>query len=327
MTTVTVAAFGVRPLAMYFAPSVPVEATIVVATVVGMGVLMRVRAALAGTTLVAPWWWSTLTFLIVTALELIVVVAERGTTSGPNAGAAGPVWTSHVSLVAASLTFCPLMGLLGAKRPQDRAWQFIVFSLAVVLLLPAAEGALFRPDSSLTLHAARRWFLAILVAITLVTGLPTRRWLATLLLVAGHVVLLGAHLPGMSQAAATLGMWRSPIGITLFAMALLAAAHPYPRRRTALAPWDRTWLDFRDSFGTLWGLRVIERFNDVARRSGWPVRLTWSGFEFEQEVQGELILQMRAAMASLLWRFVSDDWLQRRWPNADANTLATIERA
>jgi hypothetical protein len=121
------------------------------------------------------------------------------------------------------------------------------------------------------------------------------------------------------------------------------------------------WFDFRDAFGTLWGLRVVERFNDTARRSNWPVRLGWRGFEFEtrtplspsgrgvwaegaiesfepattstagQASNGtltydsnrdkpppELTTAMRAAMASLLWRFVSDEWLQRRWPGDKA---------
>jgi len=329
----TVAAIEIGPPAMYFALPMPVVATMVAAALVGIGVLVRGRPALAGTTLVAPWWWSTLVLLTVTALEVLVAITVSVETTGTNAGAAVPVWTTHVELVAAALTFCPLMALLGAKRPQDRAWQFIVLSLAIVLLLPAAEAVLFRPGAPLAMHAARRWFLVILLAVTLVTGLPTRRWLATSLLVAGQVLLLGEHVPGLTGVTAALGQWRAPIGMTLIALALLAAAHPWPRQPIGLAPWDRTWLDFRDAFGTLWGLRVIERFNDTARRSDWPVRLRWGGYEFEvntplsprgrgigsegatiEMAPPGLTAAMRAAMASLLWRFVSDDWMARRWP-------------
>ena len=310
----TIAVTDVGSLAMYFALEVPVVATIA-AALLGLGVLVRGRPALAGTTLVAPWWWSTSVLVTVTALEVLVAITVSAATTGTNAGAAPPVWTTHVELVAAALTFCPLMALLGAKRPQDRAWQFIVLSLAIVLLLPAAEALVFRPGAPVAMHAARRWFLVILLAVTLVTGMPTRRWLATLLLVAGQVLLLGEHVPGVGGVTAALEAWRVPLGMLLVALALVAAAHPWPRQQIGRAPWDRAWLDFRDSFGTLWGLRVIERFNDTARRSNWPVRLKWGGYEFEgMEPTAELTAAMRAAMASLLWRFVPSDWLDRRWP-------------
>lgn len=311
----TTAMTDVGSLAMYLALPVPVVATMVAAALLGLGVLVRGRPALAGTTLVAPWWWSTSVLVVVTTLEVLVAITVSAATTGTNAGAALPVWTTHVELVAAALTFCPLMALLGAKRPQDRAWQFIVLSLAIVLLLPAAEALAFRPGAPVAMHAARRWFLVILLAVTLVTGMPTRRWLATLLLVAGQVLLLGKHVPGLGSVTEALEAWRVPLGMLLVALALVAAALPWPRRQDGLAPWDRTWLDFRDSFGTLWSLRVIERFNDTARRSDWPVRLKWGGYEFEGvEPTAELTAAMRAAMASLLWRFVPGEWLDRRWP-------------
>lgn len=318
MTTVALTvAQCAGPLAMYFVLPMPVVVTIV-AALLGLGVLLRGRRALAGSTLVAPWWWSTSVLLIVTALEVLAAIAVSVATTGSNAGGTPPAWITHVELVAAALTFCPLMALLGAKRPQDRAWQFIVLSLAVVLMLPAAEALLFRPGAPVAMHAARRWFLVILLGVTLVTGLPTRRWLATLLLVAGQILLLGEHVPGLAGVTAALEGWRIPLGMVLVALALVAAAHPWPRRQTGLAPWDRTWLDFRDAFGTLWGLRVIERFNDTARRSNWPVRLKWGGYEFEGvEPTAELTTAMRAAMASLLWRFVPGEWLDRRWPASE----------
>jgi hypothetical protein len=315
----TIAALEIGPLAMYVMLPVPAVTTMLAAALLGLGMLVRGRPALVGTTLVAPWWWSTSVLVTVTTLEVLVTITVSAATTGTNAGGTAPVWTTHVELVAAALTFCPLMALLGAKRPQDRAWQFIVLSLAIVLLLPAAEALLFRPGAAVAMHAARRWFLVILLTVTLVTGLPTRRWLATVLLVAGQVLLLGEHVPGVGCVTAALEEWRVPMGMVLVALALVAAAHPWPSQPTGLAPWDRTWLDFRDAFGTLWGLRVLERFNDTARRSNWPVRLNWGGYEFERvepttEPSVELTAAMRAAMASLLWRFVPSDWLDRRWP-------------
>ena len=48
-------------------------------------------------------------------------------------------------VVFAALSVCPVMSLLGAKRPQYGVWQFIVGSLAAVLALPAVSAVLIHP--------------------------------------------------------------------------------------------------------------------------------------------------------------------------------------
>jgi hypothetical protein len=39
----------------------------------------------------------------------------------------------------------------------------------------------------------------------------------------------------------------------------------------------RAWIDFRDAYGAVWGVRVAERLNVAARRHGWPVLFAWRG--------------------------------------------------
>jgi hypothetical protein len=71
------------------------------------------------------------------------------------------------------------------------------------------------------------------------------------------------------------------------------------------------WLDFRDSFGLLWSLRVQERLNATATQHGWKTELSWDGFRPAEESaaqRGEL----RAALRGLLRRFVSGAWIARR---------------
>ncbi len=47
-------------------------------------------------------------------------------------------------------------------------------------------------------------------------------------------------------------------------------------RRPGLA-CERLWFWFRDNWGVVWALRVLERFNRAAEVSHWPLRLTWFG--------------------------------------------------
>src|SRR5688572_13251151 len=87
------------------------------------GLAWRWRS-LEGSTLRARWYW---TLAALTALA---------------AGAAATLydshaeWLAHVRYLAAVATLCPSVAVLGAKRPQDRGWQFIVASLWLVAALP-----------------------------------------------------------------------------------------------------------------------------------------------------------------------------------------------
>ena len=88
--------------------------------------------------------------------------------------------------------------------------------------------------------------------------------------------------------------------------------------RRAACHLDRAWLDFRDAFGAMWGLRVIERMNDLARRQRTPIRLTWWGFRdpdrLGQPLQLEHALEtvLTQGMRNVLRRFVSEAWLVER---------------
>src|SRR4051794_207498 len=113
------------PVALWFAASV--------LTATGLLFLWLQRRAVAGTTLTAPWWWSVVSLLALALAEFVTAFWKSD--SDPSAAA--------LRFIAATSTFCPLMALLGAKRPQDRGWQFIVFSLWVVLALPGLEWLLF----------------------------------------------------------------------------------------------------------------------------------------------------------------------------------------
>jgi hypothetical protein len=89
-----------------------------------------------------------------------------------------------------------------------------------------------------------------------------------------------------------------------------------PRVGPRTATWsDRAWLDFRNTFGAVWALRVMERINQAARQSGRAEVLRWQGFVAgwdplaEREAAGQ---SLTMTIRMLLRRFVNVAWLERR---------------
>ena len=109
------------------------------------------------------------------------------------------------------------------------------------------------------------------------------------------------------------------------------------RRPNDLTGWNRVWLDFRDSFGVVWAMRVAERVNQSAAAYAWSVRLRWNGFQgIDQEenrvvdstidrdtdapLAGVAPEQLDQAVRTLLRRFVSPDWIDQRMGRVEPST-------
>ncbi|MFO0897112.1 MAG: hypothetical protein U0836_06735 [Pirellulales bacterium] len=266
-----------------------------------MAALPRLRR----TTLAAPALWAALAAVAVTAAE--VGLASSGSVSQTNMAIA--------RCLTGGLTCCPLLALLGAKRPQDRAWGWIVLSLWIVLALPALQAWLFQ--RGFELHPAQAWFLLILIVTGAINHLASRYAPSACLASAGQVLLMKESLPAVFAGPA----WPR-LGLGLFAAAVLLAWLVPSRSARSL---DRVWLDFRDAFGLVWGLRVQERVNSAATAQSWPVRLSWRGFQTSVPTTtlGETDLPIPSAPAidpgpagdvlrNSLWRFVSPGWIAER---------------
>lgn len=274
-----------------------------------LALLVWRRRALAGTTLMAPWCWAMASVVVLAAAEVLLTSVSANSE---------PRWAAHWRFLASATTFCPLMALLGAKRPQDRAWQFIVASLWMVAALPALQSLVYAPGRTLDLDTTWRWFLLLLIAIGAANGLPTRFWPSWLLFATAQGILFVTQLP---ISAAINGDTSVALALALIFLALLFVCLGLPRRVEFRQPFDRQWSDFRDAFGTLWGLRIAERFNAAATMYGWPVRLRWHGLErisTDQEQPAgdehscEQASSMRQVWHSLVLRFVSPEWLAAR---------------
>lgn len=276
----------------------------------GLGALSWQRSKLRGTTLVAPWIWSLAALVSLAATEILIAL------SGPPE----PEWAAELRFAAAMSTFCPTIALLGAKRPQNRGWQFIVLSLWAILSLPSIEWLLF--DGLREIHPARFWFLVILIAVGAANGLGTRWWPASMLYCGGQLALVA---PFFSAQAALGGSQPPLVGMSALVLAWLLIAAGWPRSRRAALPLDRVWLDFRDAFGVLWALRIAERMNASANMYDWPVTLAWRGFVARNsDATADVPPAVEESFRTLLRRFVSPDWIDARFGESARNPNVNV---
>jgi hypothetical protein len=203
--------------------------------------------------------------------------------------------------LALCLTGCAGIAVLGARRPIVGAWNLVLVGLLAVLLLPLAEHAVLGTP---LLDPLRLLFIAGTLAVGVLNYLPTS--------LAGPVVLVG-----LAAAAEMLVLleidadpaWQAGMGQVsswLVPLALWLGWLTMRRRGRQQAEFDREWLKFRDRFGLLWGQRVRDQFNQVARNADWPVILRWSGLRRTSRARPlplELQTAIVDALRALLKRF------------------------
>ena len=233
-------------------------------------------------------------------------------------------------VVFAALSVCPVMSLLGAKRPQYGVWQFIVGSLAAVLALPAVSAVLIHPGALPNLHILGRCFLPVLVIVGWMNFVGTRRAVAATLIAAGHLGLIWPLLPGVEFEAALPQTTRDLMSISSitaggFIALVQAVQASFKRGRVSvdgvqMLPGNEVFVSrvntcffaLRETLGAAWTLRLAERFDLLATRRGWPVRLTFQGMRIQEEPEdSRWQADTGRAMEALMKRFVSSSWLRR----------------
>jgi hypothetical protein len=283
---------------------------ILIALSIALILLLWQRKAVRGLTLSGPWWWSLIALLALGAVETLIALRADFATPGVS---------EPLRFIALTSLFTPLMSLMGAKRPQDGAWHFIVVSLWAILALPAAETLFLQRGQALEVYDARCWFMLALVVISALNLGLVRWWPSAVLIALAELLMLAEYLPGLR---ASLLVEQSPsqrmaIGCCLLAVGTVLLFARVPRLGK-VPPWDRLWLAFRDSFGALWAIRIAEQINQIAEKQQWSFRLRWAGFReaatgkaleqspFEQEpVLGQVV-------ENQFRRFVNVPWIEER---------------
>lgn len=277
---------------------------IVAASVMGLAVLLVARRSLGQTSLIGAWGWS-----------LAALVAWAGTELAAAMSLISGETIEPLRLSAIALSFCPIVAVLGAKRPQHTAWNFVVVSLWAIVMLPAAENFFLHSGQKLTLGDARAWFLWILILLGPLNYVPTRFCVPAFLLAMGQVIALSPYLALIHRP-----LVRAPVmaGLLLVVFALVVAWLFSRRSEIGLTNYDRVWRDFQNHFGLLWSLRVQERVNSLAQQNKWNAELTPNGFyplsneNDTQRLDPAMESEFRSSLRGLLRRFVSNEWIDRR---------------
>jgi hypothetical protein len=274
------------------------------AIVVLVMLLPRVRR----TTLVGPWLWSTAALAGLGLVETLFQLWPSGDS---------PLWIPAARFIFGALSLCPMVAVLGAKRPQDRAWHFVVLALWGIVSLPSLLALLLGSDSPFQLADLRGLVLWALIALPAVSYIPTKHYGPALLAMLGHVILFAPHLPLLGRPI--LETDPGLLSLLCFFSAAWMAWQISAASHTA-ADFDHLWRSFRDMFGLFWGLRVQERVNFAARQYGWPFYLSWNGFRQAEdgaplkEVPTEYRQALAQTLRGLLRRFAAAEWIAARLP-------------
>jgi hypothetical protein len=234
-------------------------------------------------------------------------------------------------LVIVSLAVCPVMSILGAKRPQHGVWQFIVATLAFVLAMPAVTAVLVRPGSIPDLHMIERVFLPLLVGVGWMNYVATRRSLAASLVSAGQIGLMWAYVPLVGHGEPLAPNHEALAALLIAAGAVLAGAQAVLWPVTSnvsegfAASVNPPFLALRETLGAAWTLRIAERFNTVAAERAWPCRMRFAGAVVDPDaIPGCWEEEARRCLRSLLRRFVSVRWL-RQHAGSDRSVAGSVE--
>lgn len=281
----------------------------VAAAALGLGAAGVLYRSLSRTTLNGAVTWAGLAFVAVGMVEAAAVLSDVGSAW----------WLPPLRFAAAVFSFCPLMSVLGARRPHHVLWQFIVFSLWGMLILPALEVGLLRPGRALEVHDLRGWFLWVLLAVQFINYPPFLRYGWAAMVVCGcQAVLLAEHLPLVRTLAPD---WLRVAAIAASTAAWVICAVLVARSvRPETRGLQTVWFDFRDLYGTLWAMRIAQRINGAAELNDWSLRASLGGFydsasgqrwEDSDESHG-LSDALRTNLRNLFRRFFDEAWFANR---------------
>jgi hypothetical protein len=212
-------------------------------------------------------------------LALALAVVAQAVAIGEPLALGRPL-AERFNYLAVLALLAALGSVLNARTPGGKAWACLMVVMVIVFLIPWLEDQtrLRRSSALAPLHLDAPWsiFYGLIVIVAVTNYLPTRFGTAAVALSALFILEFVTLLPLGWPPGRRGAIW-SWVG-WLLAMSLWLARRNARRTPAASSSCERIWFWFRDSWGVVWALRVLERFNRAAEVSRWPIRLTWFGF-------------------------------------------------
>ena len=275
---------------------------------------------LRNTTMRTASWWA---FVGVSLWVGIAIAAVFGN------AAAG--WLDAAHYGVAVILLCPLIAVLGARRPSANVWNlFVLVPLILVLMWPVVASADVMKGRPLELESPT------MVAFVLVLVMGAGNYFGTL---SGFPAFIFA----CCQVCLVLPLWGSvpdffmskDTARLVAALSLGWSVVLIKHRRVANEQWEgpaltKLWLDFIDTYGMVWGKRVMDRVNAAAVHENWGCRLELDGFAVLSDSQetaphsvqliapdATTLRQAEPIVRWLMKRFVNEDWVAERIGIAD----------
>ncbi len=282
----------------------------------GLGLLAaeRCRLAVRHTSLRTAWRW-----LVVAGLAVCFMATTDGLMKR------WPERTSDYGWCLTSiLLLCPPMAVLGARRPGVQVWSlFILLPMVAVLSWPIwtllVQGSEWR-GLSLEVPTVLGFVLVLLMGSGNYLG--TRFAMSALLYFTGVLALFLSCTGWSLIPQAATSAWR--LSSILALAAAVVAGIVFRPDVTARHRVNRLWDDFRNQFGIVWALRMVERINAFAVQERWTIRMSLDGFPEESGRLTSNELEVEAACRWLFRRFVDEEWIVRRLRPAAEETQPAL---
>ncbi|MBS0261681.1 MAG: hypothetical protein JSS02_06950 [Planctomycetes bacterium] len=232
-------------------------------------------------------------------------------------------WAACLWYFAAVTALVPPIAVLGARTPINRAWSwFVLVPLVLVLSWPIMpvvwSGAVHRSPFDLE--------TPLLLGYLLVLVMGTGNYLGLSHTVSAILYMLGPCLVVLPFCPATAGWVPAVAAARAWAAFSFVAAGWFvvvqirnrERRARSSIRLDLAFADFRELFGIVWTRRLLERFNDDARRQSRELRLeihgvtTVKGVHPGPEVSAAEWAAAEQSFRWLLQKFVTVTWLDAR---------------
>jgi len=280
--------------------------------------LLTIRNRLSGTTLIAPHTWGILSATAVTACTV----------------SRGDIPENSIAYLAAISTCLPTVALLGAKKPQNVAWQWIVAGLWIILSIPGFN-AIIHGQGIVEIGSIWGSLLVVLIFLPVGNYWATRYRLSALLFAFAQAVLFIecgilqiGQVQQATEAAISVRLDTLSIAVALVAM-LLARSAPHRHAIRTTVPLARAWYEFSELYGILWSKRVGDRVAQLSATSEPHAALhpdQWISHPAAASETGEMPTEMEGTLRNLLLRFVSSKWIDRVSSDAGSTAARTGER-